>query len=141
MGFIDTMRAEGHAVESVCRVLREQGCQVAARTYRLWRTGQPAPRTVSDAVVVDMVRDAAWKVDDTGRRRLTPEGLYGRRKMTESGNALLVWLGGHRRISPVSGSTWLPSTRRRLGRAVGSARRAARWCWASCWVRVVTSLP
>ncbi len=82
MGFIDTMRAEGHAVESVCRVLREQGCQVAARTYRLWRTGQPAPRTVSDAVVVDMVRDAAWKVDHTGRRRLTPEGLYGRRKMT-----------------------------------------------------------
>ena len=34
MGFIDTMRAEGHAVESICRVLREQGCQVAARTYR-----------------------------------------------------------------------------------------------------------
>jgi putative transposase len=30
MGFIDTMRAEGFAVESVCRVLREQGCQVAA---------------------------------------------------------------------------------------------------------------
>ena len=54
---------------------------------------------------------------------------------------LLVWLEGHRRISPVSGSTWLPSTRRRLGRAVGSARRAARWCSASCWARVVTSLP
>ena len=34
MGFIDTMRAEGHAVESICRVLREQGCQIAARTYR-----------------------------------------------------------------------------------------------------------
>ncbi len=34
MGFIDTMRSEGHAVESTCRVLREQGCQVAARTYR-----------------------------------------------------------------------------------------------------------
>ncbi len=27
MGFIDTRRAQGHAVESVCRVLREQGCQ------------------------------------------------------------------------------------------------------------------
>jgi putative transposase len=37
MGFIDTMRAEGHAVESVCRVLREQGCQIAARTYRSWK--------------------------------------------------------------------------------------------------------
>jgi hypothetical protein len=31
MGFIDQMRAEGFAVESICRVLREQGCQVAAR--------------------------------------------------------------------------------------------------------------
>ena len=38
MGFIDTLRAEGYAVESICRVLREQGCQVAARTYRDWRT-------------------------------------------------------------------------------------------------------
>jgi putative transposase len=34
MGFIDTMRAEGHAVESIRRVLREQACQIAARTYR-----------------------------------------------------------------------------------------------------------
>jgi putative transposase len=53
MGFIDTRRAEGHAVESICRVLREQGCQVAARTYRAWRTRPPAARTVSDAHVVD----------------------------------------------------------------------------------------
>ena len=78
------MRAEGHAVESICRVLREQGCQVAARTYRSWR--QPgravAERTVTDAIVVDLVRDLAWTVDEQGRRRLTPEGLYGRRKMT-----------------------------------------------------------
>ena len=55
MGFIDTMRAEGHAVESICRVLREQGCQVAARTYRSWK--QPdravADRTVTDAIVID----------------------------------------------------------------------------------------
>ena len=29
MGFIDTMRSRGHAVESVCRALREQGCQIA----------------------------------------------------------------------------------------------------------------
>lgn len=34
MGSIDTLRAEGHAVESVCQVLREQGAQIAARTYR-----------------------------------------------------------------------------------------------------------
>ncbi|NMM25344.1 MAG: hypothetical protein HHJ11_18045 [Phycicoccus sp.] len=30
------MTAEGHAVESVCRVPREQGWQVTARTYRTW---------------------------------------------------------------------------------------------------------
>jgi transposase InsO family protein len=84
MGFIDTMRSDGHAVESICRVLCEQGCQVAARTYRSWK--QPdravADRTITDAIVVDLVRDLAWAVDERGRRRLTPEGLYGRRKMT-----------------------------------------------------------
>lgn len=88
VAFIDECRREGHAVESVCRVLSEQGCQIAARTYRAWaRTSQPvADRTVSDAVVMDAVRDAAWAVDADGPmagvRRLTPEGLYGRRKMT-----------------------------------------------------------
>ncbi len=60
MGFIDTLCSEGHAVESICRVLREQGCQVAARTYRSWRRQRPAARTVSDAQVVNEVRDLAW---------------------------------------------------------------------------------
>ena len=82
MGFIDTMRSQGHAVESVCRVLREQGCQVAARTYRAWRCARPAARTISDAHVVDVVRDTAWCPGADGRRKLTAEGLYGRRKMT-----------------------------------------------------------
>lgn len=84
MAFIDQMRAEGHAVESVCRVLRGQGCQIAARTYRAWTQAdrQIADRTVTDAIVQDKVRDLAWTVDEQGRRRLTPEGLYGRRKMT-----------------------------------------------------------
>ena len=84
MGFIDAMRAEGHAVESVCRVLREQGCQIAARTYRSCKqTARPvAARTISDAIVADTVRDIAWTTDRDGRRRMTPEGLYGRRKMT-----------------------------------------------------------
>src|SRR3954452_9418393 len=88
MGFIDTMRAEGHAVESICRVLREQGCQIAARTYRSWhRSGRAvAARTMTDARVVDLVRDIAWtsKVDSDGAcvHKLPPEGLYGRRKMT-----------------------------------------------------------
>ncbi|GAB6985284.1 hypothetical protein JCM10369A_44750 [Nocardioides pyridinolyticus] len=35
-----------------------------------------------DAVVVNQVRDLVWKVDPEGVRRMTPEGLYGRRKMT-----------------------------------------------------------
>jgi len=84
MGFIDVQRSEGHAVESVCRVLRQQGCQIAARTYRSWnQAGRPvAARTVSDALVVDAVRQVAWNLDEHGVRRLTPEGLYGRRKMT-----------------------------------------------------------
>lgn len=81
-GFIDTMRSEGHAVESICRVLREQGCQIAARTYRSWCVSGPSDRTVSDARVVDAVRAAAWSIDVHGRRKLAPEGLYGRRKMT-----------------------------------------------------------
>ena len=84
VAFVDQLRAEGYAVESICRVLREQGCRVAARTYRHW--AQPdrpvAARTVSDAIVEGAVRQLAWVVDEHGCRRLTPEGLYGRRKMT-----------------------------------------------------------
>lgn len=84
VAFIEELRAEGFAVESICRVLREQGCQVAARTYRSWRepSRTVCERTVSDALVIDAVRDIAWAVGPDGRRRLTPEGLYGRRKMT-----------------------------------------------------------
>jgi putative transposase len=85
LGFIDTMRAEGHAVESICRVLREQGHQIAARTYRSQRRGVVAARTLTDAQVVDAVRAAAWtttSINGRPRRVLTPEGLYGRRKMT-----------------------------------------------------------
>jgi transposase InsO family protein len=85
LGFIDTMRAEGHAVESIIRVLREQGVKIAARTYRAQRHGVIAARTITDAHVEDAVRQAAWTtVEVAGRpvRKLTPEGLYGRRKMT-----------------------------------------------------------
>lgn len=84
MGFIDTMRAQGHAVESICRVLRQQGCQVAARTYRTWKQPgrQVAARTVTDAHVLDAVREVAYTTARDGSRKLTPEGLYGRRKMT-----------------------------------------------------------
>lgn len=86
MGFIDQLRSEGFAVESICRVLKEQGVKIAARTYRSWRQGRVATRTVSDALVMDAVREIAWKdkafSDGTPRRVLTPEGLYGRKKMT-----------------------------------------------------------
>ncbi|MGH3480079.1 MAG: IS3 family transposase [Nocardioidaceae bacterium] len=80
--FIDSMRSEGHAVESTCRVLTELGCRVAARTYREWKTRPAAARTVAQAHVVDAIRDACWTVGMDGVRRLTPEGLYGRRKLT-----------------------------------------------------------
>lgn len=84
VAFVDELRAEGHAVESICRVLREQGCQVAARTYREWSRANRsvAARTITDAQVIGHVRDLAWTVDHEGVRRMTPEGLYGRRKMT-----------------------------------------------------------
>ena len=74
MAFIDDMTAAGHAVESTCAVLRSQGCRVAARTYRAWRTtSRPvAARTLSDAVVIDALLGTSG----------TPESLYGRRKMT-----------------------------------------------------------
>ncbi|WP_395656688.1 IS3 family transposase [Nocardioides sp.] len=74
MAFIDDMKAAGHAVESTCRVLTEHGCGVAARTYRSWKqiTRPIAARTVSDAVIIDALISVQG----------TPEGLYGRRKMT-----------------------------------------------------------
>jgi putative transposase len=47
------MRAEGHTVESICRVLSEQGCQIAARTYRAWKRAHVvvAERTGTAALV------------------------------------------------------------------------------------------
>ncbi|WP_183662812.1 IS3 family transposase [Neomicrococcus aestuarii] len=78
--FIDEMRAEGYAVESICAVLREQGVRVAARTYRAWKKRLPALRTIEDARLTDALR--AVKVPDAkGRPR--PEIIYGRRKMTQ----------------------------------------------------------
>lgn len=65
------MRDEGFAVESICRVLREQGVQVAARTYRYWKKAAPATRIVSDAQILNALHDLKG----------TPESLYGRRKM------------------------------------------------------------
>jgi transposase InsO family protein len=66
------MRAQGYGVEPICAVLREQGCQVAPRTYRAWKKRAPSKRIITDAYVTDALLDT---VDE-------PEGLYGRRKMT-----------------------------------------------------------
>ncbi len=82
LAFIDEMRAEGYAVESILRVLRRQGLTSAARTYRSWR--QPAgvaDRTVTDALVEEKIRELARRANPVTRQvQMTPEGLYGRRK-------------------------------------------------------------
>jgi len=77
--FIDEQRAQGRGVESVCTVLREQGVQVAPRTYRSWRTTPAAARAVSDAAIIDTLRGLRTGSASGGP---LPETLYGRRKMT-----------------------------------------------------------
>lgn len=76
------MRVEGYAVESILRVLRQQGLGIAARTYRSWkRPARLADRTVTDALAEDKIRELAWSINPaTGQVPMTPEGLYGRRK-------------------------------------------------------------
>ena len=66
------MRARKFRVESICRVLTEQGVAVTGRTYRSWKKAAPSARTVTDAGLTD---DLLATVG-------TPEGMYGRRKMT-----------------------------------------------------------
>ena len=75
LGLIDTMRAEGHAVESTCRALREQAARSPRAPIGLGG-GVVSTRTFTDALVVDAVREAAWTVVEIGggeRRALTPE--------------------------------------------------------------------
>lgn len=78
------MRSKGFAVESVCRVLQEQGYQIAARTYRAWKARPPSARAISDQKVLEAIEKLAWTIGPQGRRRLTPEGRYGRRRMLET---------------------------------------------------------
>ena len=66
------MRACHYRVESICRVLTEHGVQVALRTYRNWKYARPSDRAVTDAYLTNALRATAN----------TPEGMYGRRKMT-----------------------------------------------------------
>ena len=65
------MRSHGYAVESICRVLCEQGVAIAARTYRHAKATGPSPRAVSDAQLLDILHGLKG----------TPASLYGRRKM------------------------------------------------------------
>jgi putative transposase len=60
-------------------VLREQGLQVAPRSYRAWRTRPPSARALSDAEICDRLL-ALSTAGPAGRP--APEILYGRRKMT-----------------------------------------------------------
>jgi hypothetical protein len=53
-------------------VLTEHGVQVAPRTYRSWKATAPSARTIADAGLTDALRATVG----------TPEGMYGRRKMT-----------------------------------------------------------
>lgn len=46
--------------------------QVAARTYRAWKRAEPSDRDLEDAVIIDALLATVG----------TPEGMYGRRKMT-----------------------------------------------------------
>lgn len=115
MAFIAEQAAQGRGVESICRVLREQGCQVAARTYREWKSpSRPiAARTVADAQVINAILDLS--VDERGRP--TPESLYGRRKMT----ALL-----RRRGLPEVARCTVDRAMRTLGRSGVRRGKAAR---------------
>jgi putative transposase len=77
------MKADGHAVESACEVLRMQGFRVAARTYRAWKRRAAPARAFTDASILNAFHELHQR-DAKGRPR--PEVLYGRRKMT-------AWLG------------------------------------------------
>lgn len=92
MDFIRSQEQLGRSVESVCRVLREQGLQVAARTYRAHKVGYAglSAGLLAVAYLINAIHTLAFRFDTaTGTFRLAPEGLYGRRKMT----ALLARLG------------------------------------------------
>lgn len=84
MAFIDQMKAEGRAVESTCTVLSSLGVPVAARTYRAWKAARTvSPRGLELAYLMNAIHTIAFIIDPhTGKNRLRPEGLYGRRKMT-----------------------------------------------------------
>jgi len=81
------MRARGFQVERVCRVLRDYGLQIAARTYRAFKHRPLSARAVADGELIAAMRQLRETPDERGR--LPRERFYGRRKM----RALLVKQG------------------------------------------------
>ena len=69
MAFIDDMRAEGHAVESTCGCCTEQGCPVAARTYRSW-AGQPRGSRPDPVIDAALTWTRCWQGGGTPGRAL-----------------------------------------------------------------------
>ena len=83
------MRAESYAVESILRVLRQQGLGIAARTFRAWkRPARIAARTVTDALVEDKIRDLAWRTNPvTGFIQMKRPGFRSESQQGESEHA------------------------------------------------------
>ena len=84
LDFIRSQQERGRAVESVCRVLSEQGLQVAARTYRAWQ----CRRTLGPRLLA-----IAFRQPGNG----SPEALTDRRERTvaQVRGCLLVSGRGH----------------------------------------------
>lgn len=78
ISLVDSMPQQGYAAAfGLPGRAGGQGCQIAARSLRAWRTRQPSARAVSHAKVLHRIEELAFTIDTQGRRRLTPEGLYG----------------------------------------------------------------
>jgi putative transposase len=83
--FIEDQRAAGRSVESVCEVLTSVGIRAAARSYRRARAAGAvlAGQVLALAYLANAIHALAFRYESaTGAFRLTPAGLYGRRKMT-----------------------------------------------------------
>jgi putative transposase len=80
MDFIRGQVQQGRAVESVCRVLSEQGWRVAARTYRAWQARRTlSARMLALAYLMNAIHSLAyaWEPAAVGGFRLRPEGCTG----------------------------------------------------------------
>ncbi|MEV6661486.1 DDE-type integrase/transposase/recombinase [Nocardia fluminea] len=88
VGFIDQYR-QVHGVESICRVLIEQGIQIAPRTYRKARFRPPSARDVFDANLEHALRGLAD----------TPSKYMGGERRTLSASARTLG----RRFAPPTG--------------------------------------